>query len=88
MSDTAIPISKQTSSGAPLSAGGPVTSLQPQQQQHMLLLFLPVIKGLITQLAGKVQSTVAEAGPDLRAATGVHFFMTSESDCKWRAWVV
>lgn len=76
MSNTTLSISKPVPAGAPLSTAGPVTSLQPQQQQHMLLLFLPVYKGLIEKLAGNVQTTVAAAGPDLRASTGVHFFMT------------
>jgi len=55
----------------------PITSLQPPQQQHMLLLFLPVKKGLVGELAKATDSAIASNNdaPDLRAATGVHFFM-------------
>jgi hypothetical protein len=55
----------------------PITSLQPPQQQHMLLLFLPVKKGLVAQLAAATNGAIAanNEAPDLRAATGVHFFM-------------
>jgi hypothetical protein len=55
----------------------PITSLQPPQQQHMLLLFLPVKKGLIKALSeSPVLALADQEGVDLRAATGVHFFMT------------
>jgi hypothetical protein len=59
------------------SNADPITSLQPPQQQHMLLLFLPVKKGLVSQLAQSTNGAIAANNdtPDLRAATGVHFFM-------------
>jgi hypothetical protein len=42
----------------------------------MLLLFLPVTKGLAGSLATETNKSLsAVTGPDLRAATGVHFFM-------------
>jgi len=55
----------------------PITSLQPPQQQHMLLLFLPVKKGLVKKLAESTGGALSAANTDgdLRAATGVHFFM-------------
>ncbi len=57
----------------------PITVLQPSDQQHMLLLFLPVIKGAAGVLAQSTNTLLSapEAGPDLRAATGVHFFMVT-----------
>jgi hypothetical protein len=59
------------------SNADPITSLQPPQQQHMLLLFLPVQKGLVAELAKATNGAIAAKNdaPDLRAATGVHFFM-------------
>jgi hypothetical protein len=59
------------------SNADPITSLQPPEQQHMLLLFLPVKKGLASQLATSTDGALAAKNdaPDLRAATGVHFFM-------------
>jgi hypothetical protein len=54
----------------------PITSLQPPQQQHMLLLFLPVKKGAVTQLAKSTgEALSSNDATDFRAATGVHFFM-------------
>jgi hypothetical protein len=55
----------------------PITILQPSEQQHMLLLFLPVFKGLAGALAESTNNllSASSGGPDLRAATGVHFFM-------------
>lgn len=54
----------------------PITSLQATQEQYMLLLFLPIIKGLATSLAGQTAKLVAQdVPPDIRAATGVHYFM-------------
>jgi hypothetical protein len=55
----------------------PITSLQPPQQQHMLLLFLPIRKGLVGHVAEATNGAIAAKSdaPDLRAATGVHFFM-------------
>ncbi len=57
----------------------PITILQPSAQQHMLLLFLPVIKGAAGLLAQSTNALLSapEAGPDLRAAAGVHFFMVT-----------
>ena len=58
-------------------AADPIISLQPPQQQHMLLLFLPVKKGLVQKLAESTAGALSSgsANADLRAATGVHFFM-------------
>jgi hypothetical protein len=55
----------------------PITTLQPSEQQHMLLLFLPVFKGLAGALAENTNNllSASNGGPDLRPATGVHFFM-------------
>ncbi|HEY0140913.1 MAG TPA: hypothetical protein VGF48_08455 [Thermoanaerobaculia bacterium] len=55
----------------------PITTLQPSEQQHMLLLFLPVQKGIAAALSQNTNALLSAAGSgtDLRAATGVHFFM-------------
>jgi len=54
----------------------PITSLQPSQEQHMLLAFLPVLKGVAKGLVSSANEALSSAvTPDLRAATGVHFFM-------------
>lgn len=63
----------------------PVTYVKATDQQHMLFLFFPLKKGVHAEAAEKVNqlshhimahSGAAAAGPgDLRAATGVHFFL-------------
>ena len=56
----------------------PISVLAPPQEQHMLLLFLPLKKGVlanpqVNKLAMNLVNAVAPA--DNRAATGVHFAM-------------
>src|SRR5690349_1596828 len=59
----------------------PITFVAAPQQQHMLLLFLPVKKGTlksalksVSDLSDAASKTVGASDPgDLRAATGVHF---------------
>jgi hypothetical protein len=50
-----------------------IKSIPRAQQQHMLFLFVPLKSEPAT--AGKITAFVNAAGPDLRATTGVHFFM-------------
>src|SRR3954447_3359082 len=63
---------------------GPITSLAAPQEQHMLFLFLPLKKGAIPSMVSASSDVVGAAapadadaanGPDIRALTGVHFFM-------------
>ncbi|HYC93770.1 MAG TPA: hypothetical protein VEO54_31495 [Thermoanaerobaculia bacterium] len=56
----------------------PISVLAPPQEQHMLLLFLPLKKGIlanpqVNELAVNLVNAVAPV--DNRAATGVHFAM-------------
>lgn len=64
----------------------PITQLTAPEEQHMLLLFLPLISGATPPLKSKAVSTLhalfsgthsagASMLPDPRAATGVHFYM-------------
>ncbi len=59
----------------------PVTFVSAPEQQHMLFLFLPIKKNTWKKaLEGihelkKQLSNVADPGPDIRASTGVHFFL-------------
>jgi hypothetical protein len=50
-------------------------SIPADKQQHMLLLFLPLRKGVFPELAGQANNSGGSIPPDLRAATGVHFAM-------------
>ncbi|MEB0260315.1 MULTISPECIES: hypothetical protein [unclassified Mucilaginibacter] len=55
----------------------PIKSIPAAEEQHMLLLFLPLKKKTNETVAKAVATLNAEAkaGNDLRAATGVHYFM-------------
>jgi hypothetical protein len=55
----------------------PITSIPAAEEQHMLLLFLPLKKKTNEKVTKAIETLNAEvkAGNDLRAATGVHFFM-------------
>ncbi|MBB5395744.1 hypothetical protein [Mucilaginibacter sp. AK015] len=55
----------------------PITSIPAAEQQHMLFLFLPLESKASTEVAKSIASLNAEikGNADLRAATGVHFFM-------------
>jgi hypothetical protein len=59
----------------------PITYVKAAEQQHMLFLFLPVKKTGLTDALTSVHELhqqiqgVPSAGPDLRASTGVHFFL-------------
>nr|WP_067060941.1 hypothetical protein [Mucilaginibacter sp. L294] len=55
----------------------PITSIPAAEEQHMLLLFLPLEKKKHETVSKAVVSlnTELKAANDLRAATGVHFFM-------------
>lgn len=55
----------------------PIKSIVASEQQHMLLLFLPLKSKKNDVVSESVASLNAQfqAGTDLRAATGVHFFM-------------
>jgi hypothetical protein len=55
----------------------PVTAVSAAEQQHLLLLFVPLKKGTVARAAeaAKVLQTPPGTPPDIRAATGVHFFM-------------
>jgi hypothetical protein len=62
------------------TASGPITSLPAPSEQHLLLLFLPVKTGQTDQAAAAAkqafqQPLLPTTGPDIRALTGVHFFM-------------
>jgi len=48
--------------------------IPPEKRQHMLLFFLPLRNGALTQLA-EVRDDSGSTPPDLRASTGVHFAM-------------
>lgn len=51
-------------------------SIPADKQQHMLLLFLPLRKGVFPELAGQANNNSGgSTPPDLRATTGVHFAM-------------
>lgn len=60
------------------TATAPITSLIPAQEQHMLMLFLPVRSAAAQpaiETLGKVFGP-ANQGGDSRPSTGVHFYMT------------
>src|SRR4051812_43135468 len=55
-----------------------VTAVAAADQQHLLLLFIPLKKGKLaeaTAAAQELQQQHAATPPDIRAATGVHYFM-------------
>jgi hypothetical protein len=63
-------------------ATGPITDLLQPQQQHLLLLFLPLKSGQaetaresLGEALGGMNHKTADQGPDSRPSTGVHFFM-------------
>jgi hypothetical protein len=68
-------------------ATGPITDLLQPQQQHMLLLFLPLKSGNAETARASIGKSLesmgqpsqpnqkTEPGPDSRPSTGVHFFM-------------
>jgi hypothetical protein len=56
----------------------PITHLNQADQQHMLFMFVPVKAGkkhLVNQALTSAKQSFAEANDDMRALTGVHFFM-------------
>ncbi|WP_295719294.1 hypothetical protein [Mucilaginibacter sp.] len=55
----------------------PITELTPSEQQHMLFLFIPVKKGSADSVNEALTSLKQAVLPnnDIRASTGVHFFM-------------
>jgi hypothetical protein len=60
---------------------GPITSLPAASEQHMLLLFMPLKKGMLeaamhgTRTAVAAVNAARSKGIDPRVATGVHFAM-------------
>jgi hypothetical protein len=59
-------------------ATAPITSLLQAQEQHMLMLFLPIHAANAQETSTALNSLlgITPPGPDLRPSTGVHFFMT------------
>jgi len=60
----------------------PITYVKAAEQQHMLFLFMPVKKAGLAQalthaheLSHHITAAAPAGGPDLRASTGVHFFL-------------
>ncbi len=68
---------------SPVTPVAPITYVKATDQQHMLFLFFPVKHEAKAEALEKVSQlqhhimarSAAESGPDLRASTGVHFFM-------------
>lgn len=63
------------------TAVNPLTFISAPEQQHMLFLFLPIKKGTWEKALAGVHELqqqalqVSDPDPDLRASTGVHFFL-------------
>lgn len=65
-----------------MSKSNAITYVGTPDQQHMLFLFFPIKKGLFHKalegahlLHHAVKTAANDPGPDMRAQTGVHFFM-------------
>ena len=72
------PVLLKTAKAAPMAVPGPISVLTAPEEQHMLLLFVPIKKGLLeaaeaNKLAMGLINAVSPA--DSRTATGVHFAM-------------
>jgi len=56
----------------------PITHLNQADQQHMLFMFVPVKAGkkeIVNEALTSLKQSFTETGDDMRALTGVHFFM-------------